>query len=120
MRAAESAKVFVLDQLEKQRDLLKSIREDERVIEDKLAELKRRRAQLSSREARSDAQTGVEALGDIDGVFDRWEARIEEREVVSEARTSESDGFARTLTDEEESAALAADLERLIAEEAAR
>jgi phage shock protein A len=120
MRAIEGEKTEAVAQLEKQKQLLETIREDERIIDDKLAELKRRRAQLSSRQARTDAQAGVETLGDIDGVFDRWEARIEEREVVTEVRSRATDGFARTLTQEEEAAALNADLDRLLAEEEIR
>jgi phage shock protein A len=116
-RAAEATAVSANEQLEKQKELLESIREDERVIEEKLDELRRRRSQLSSRQARSDAQSGVESLGDIDCVFDRWEARIEEREAVNEARAASQDRFARTLSDEEERAALSADLDRLLAEE---
>jgi phage shock protein A len=116
-RAAEAQGSEAKEQLKKQQQLLESLREDERVIEDKLAELGRRRAQLSSREARTDAQAGLADLGDIDDVFDRWEARIEEREVATEARASAKDGFARSLSEEEERAALADDLERLLAEE---
>ena len=118
MRAVEALRASAMEQLEKQKELLASISEDERVIEEKLAELRRRRAQLSSREARAGAQAGVETLGEIDGVFDRWEARLEEREIVVEARSAAKDGFARTLTEEEERAALSADLDRLLAEEA--
>ena len=116
-RAAEAQGTDAKEQLQKQQQLLESLREDERVIEDKLAELQRRRAQLTSREARTDAQAGLADLGDIDAVFDRWEARIEDREVATEARASAKDGFARSLSEEEDRAALAADLERLFAEE---
>jgi phage shock protein A len=116
-RKVEASTVSANEQLEKQKELLETIREDERVIEEKLDELRRRRSQLSSREARTDAHSGVQSLGDIDGVFDRWEARIEEREVVNEARTVGADRFARTLSDEEESAALSAELDRLLADE---
>jgi phage shock protein A len=117
-RAIEAICASAALQLEKQKELLASISEDERVIEEKLCELRRRRAQLSSREARAGAQAGVETLGDIDGVFDRWEARIEEREIVLEARSPDKDGFARNLSEEEERAALSADLDRLLDEEA--
>jgi phage shock protein A len=116
-RAIEASTVTANEQIEKQKELLETIREDERVIEEKLDELRRRRSQLSSRQARSEAQSGVESLGDIDGVFDRWEARIEEREVVGEARAAGKDLFARTLSEEEEREALSADLDRLLAEE---
>jgi phage shock protein A len=118
LRAAGALRASASEQLEKQKELLATIREDERVIEEKLAELRRRRAQLSTREARAGAQAGVETLGDIDGVFDRWEARIEEREVVAEARSVDKDGFARNLTEEEERDAVSAELDRLLAEEA--
>jgi phage shock protein A len=116
-RAIEALTVSANEQLEKQKELLETIRSDERVIEEKLDELRRRRSQLSSREARTGAQSGVESLGEIDGVFDRWEARIEEREVVNEARSVGKDAFARTLSEEEERAALSADLDSLLAEE---
>jgi hypothetical protein len=116
-RAAEAIEADAREQLRKQQQLLESLHADERVIEEKLGELKRRRAQLCSREARTDAQSGLANLGDIDSVFDRWEARIEEREVATEARTAGKDGFARSLSEEEDQAALTADLERLLAEE---
>lgn len=116
-RTVDALTASANEQLEKQKELLERIREDERVIEEKLDELRRRRSQLSSREARTDAQAGTPSLGDIDGVFDRWEARIEEREIVNEARTVGQDRFARTLSDEEEREALSADLDRLLAED---
>lgn len=116
VRATEALQTAAKEQLERQQELLHQLREDERVIEEKLAELRRRRAQLSSREARTDARAGVADLGDIDGVFDRWEARIEEREVVGEESRPDKDGFARKLSADEEEAALAAELERLIGE----
>jgi phage shock protein A len=118
VRAAEALAATAREQVAKQKDLLESLLEDERVIEEKLGDLKRRRAQLSSRQARTDAQAGVADLGDIDGVFDRWEARIEEREVVAESRTPAKDSFARQLSEEEEAAALLADLDKLLGEEA--
>jgi phage shock protein A len=116
-RAAEANEAGAREHLRKQQQLLESLHTDERTIEEKLGELRRRRAQLSSREARTDAQSGLANLGDIDAVFDRWEARIEEREVATEARAAGRDGFARSLSEEEEQAALTADLERLLAEE---
>jgi phage shock protein A len=118
VRVAEALAATAREQVDKQRALLESLREDERAIEGQLGELRRRRAQLSSREARTDAQAGVADLGDINGVFDRWEARIEGREVVAESRTPGKDSFARKLSEEEEATALLADLDRLLAEEA--
>jgi hypothetical protein len=119
MRAASQAKSDALAELERQEALRRSIGEDEVAIEEKLAELRRRRAALSSREARASAEVGVEDLADIDAVFDRWEARLEEREALSEARSATADSFAEKLSREEEASALNVELDRLLAEEQA-
>jgi hypothetical protein len=117
MRAAETAGRDVERQLEAQQALLQKISEDERVIETKLAELRRRLALLSSREVRTEAESGASSLSDIDAVFDRWEARLEEREVQSETQGKTSDSFARALAEEETQQALNEALDRLLAEE---
>jgi phage shock protein A len=117
MRAASQAKDDARAELERQEALLRHISEDEQAIDDKLTELRRRRAALSSREARAGAEAGVEGLADIDAVFDRWEARLEGREAISESRTVGADSFAAKLTREEETMALNAELDQLLNEE---
>jgi phage shock protein A len=117
MRAASQAKDDARAELERQEALLRSISEDEQTIDEKLDELRRRRTALSSREARAGAEVGVEGLADIDSVFDRWEARLEQREALSESRSAGADSFAAKLTREEEAVALDAELDRLLSEE---
>jgi phage shock protein A len=113
--AAEQAQSAHVRELDQQRGLLEKICADEHAIETKLSELRTRCAALSSREARSAAQAGAERAGDLDAVFDRWEARIEGAEAFVD-RAPGPDAFARTLSLEEEQARTEAELERILAE----
>lgn len=114
LRAAEQARTAQLAELEQQRTLRDKIGRDEAAIEAKLAELRTRAASLSSREVRASASTGALGTGDIDAVFDRWEARLEGVEASGDA-TSGDDGFAREFTQAEDEAATEAELERILA-----
>lgn len=115
--AAEHEVAGTLAQAEEQRGLLARIREDERVIEQKLSEVRQREAALVTREVRAKAQANVGSLSDIDGIFDRWEARIGDSEAGLEAARPSTDAFARQLSDEEEQARLEAQLAALVENE---
>lgn len=112
--AAEQARATHAAELEQQRGLSEKIAADERAIEKKLTELRSRHAALSSREARSVAQAGVNT-GDLDAVFDRWEARIEGAEAFGDPAPT-ADAFMRALSREEEQARVEAELERILSE----
>jgi len=88
-------------------------------VDGKLGELKQKRASLVSREARAVAvnATAGEASSELESVFDRWQARIEEREAGGVARPAAPDAFARSLSAEEERAQLEQELAALLATE---
>jgi phage shock protein A len=112
--AAEHDVARTLAQSEEQRALLARIREDERAIDEKLAEVRQREAALVSREVRAKAQANVGTLSEIDGIFDRWEARIGDHEACADASRPAVDAFARQLGDEEEQKRLEEQLEALV------
>ena len=64
-----------------------------------------------SREARANARAAAGDLANVDGVFDRWEARVAGHADAGNDVTP--DAFARGLADEEEQASLVAELEAL-------
>ena len=113
LRAAEQARAAQAAELEQQRTLRDKIRRDEDSVEAKLAEFRARSASLSSREVRAAANAGL-GTGDIEAVFDRWEARVEGAE-PSEDGPSGTDSFARAFSREEDDAATLAELERILA-----
>jgi len=115
--AAEREAQRIAAQLEEQRTLCARIREDERAIDEKLSEVKQREAALVTREARAKACASVGGLSDIDGIFDRWEARIGDGEASIEASRPVCDAFAKELGDEEEVAKLEAQLAALLTDE---
>jgi phage shock protein A len=115
--AAERETERLAAQGDQQRALLARIREDERTIDAKLAEVKQREAALVSREVRAKATANVGSLSDIDGVFDRWEARIGDDEASIEASRPLHDAFAKQLDDDEEAARLEAQLAALVSGE---
>jgi len=111
--AAESARTAQGVELEQQHALRSKILLDQQAIETKLSELRNRCAALSSREARCNAQASVDSCGDIERVFDRWEARLDGVEGTIETAPT-VDYFAESLTREEDRARAEAELERLL------
>lgn len=95
---------------------------DERTVESKLAELKQKRASLVSREARAIAVSASvgDTASELENVFDRWQARIEEREAYGQHAVPVPDAFARSLSVEEEQHALEQELSTLLAAEVAQ
>jgi hypothetical protein len=102
-----------------QLQLFEQLCADERMVESKLGELKQKRASLVSREARAVAvnATAGEVSVELETVFDRWQARIEEREASGVDRTPALDAFARSLSEQEERAQLEQELAALLGTE---
>ena len=99
-----------------QLQLVEQMAADERTVESKLSELKQKRASLVSREARAVAvnATAGESAAELESVFDRWQARIEEREAQSTSGAPPVDAFTRALCVEEERATLERELASLL------
>jgi len=102
-----------------QLQLFEQLCADERMVESKLSELKQKRASLVSREACALAvnATAGEASSELETVFDRWQARIEEREASGVERRTAPDAFARSLSEDEERAQLEHELAALLSVE---
>ncbi len=117
-QAAASAEQAYAAQLQ----LVEQLCADERMVESKLFELKQRRASLVSREARAAAvgASAAEGSAELEAVFDRWQARIEQREASGATRHAAPDAFARALNAEEERAELEQELEALLSGEVAQ
>ena len=111
-QAAESASQAHASQLQ----LVEQMSADERTVEGKLGELKQKRASLLSREARAVAinATNGESAAELESVFDRWQARIEEREAQTASSAPLVDAFARSLCVEEERVELERELSVLL------
>jgi phage shock protein A len=116
LRAAEHARTAHGTELEQQRTLRDKVARDENAIDAKLADLRARCANLSSREVRASAHASGLGTGDIEAVFDRWEARLEGVDGGDDDGDL-NDGFARKFSREEEDAASLAELERIFASE---
>ncbi|MEO6599647.1 MAG: hypothetical protein ABIQ16_07225, partial [Polyangiaceae bacterium] len=103
-----------------QLQLFEQLCADERMVEAKLGELKQKRASLVSREARALAvnATAGESVSELETVFDRWQARVEEREAGGADPKPVRDAFARALGAEEERAQLEQELAALLGAEA--
>lgn len=102
-----------------QLQLFEQLCADERMVESKLGQLKQKRASLVSREARALAvnTTLGESAIELETVFDRWQARIEEREASGADPKPAPDAFARALGAEEERAQLEQELAALLGTE---
>ena len=116
--AADAARQAHATQLQ----LVEQLCADERMVEGKLGELKQKRASLVSREARATAvNAGAgESAAELEGVFDRWQARIEQREAQGGAAARVSDPFERSLFAEEERVELERELSVLLGAEVAQ
>ncbi|MDD9944778.1 MAG: hypothetical protein OXU20_27300 [Myxococcales bacterium] len=115
LRAAESERARRQTELESQRVLAERITRDERAVEVRLSELRGRCAELSTREARSQAMATAEPGIDLDGVFDRWEARLEGAD-DGLCKSASPDVFADDLARDEEAEDLQAQLDRMLSE----
>lgn len=92
-------------------------------VEEKLLSLRQQRNIMRTRQARSEAQRLIDAadsslLGEIDDIFDRWEARISScNEEVGCIAEQEIDALAEDFASEEESAELRAILAKIPAKD---
>lgn len=96
--------------------LLGQIAADEQAVTTKLAELRLRLSSLVSREVRAGTFRIGESSEALEGIFDRWQARVEQQE-GSSCHAPVEDAFARKLREDEEQRALEAELSALGAEE---
>ncbi len=117
LRAAKQAREDALLELGKQHELLEAVCTDERAIAERLDELKRRSAQLRSRQARTEVEGAVPERAAAADALLRWEARVAKSEALWRAgREPGTDAHAEN----EEAALVSADLDRLLAEEEER
>lgn len=90
-----------------------------RVLSGRLSELSERKNLMRTRQSRAEAAHGMVSangpIGDLEDVFERWEARVGEIEIASEC-AEPVDAFEAELDAVDESAELRAELEELRAE----
>lgn len=96
------------------------LRRDIRTIDERIAELKRKKNAFAAREYRAKALACAnpdrEALLDgLEDIFERWEIRVTEHEIHGEVT---SDSFEQQFASEEETASLEAELDELLAKQA--
>lgn len=103
------------DQLARHKELDLQLSRDIVLIEERIAELERRRNAYSAREFRAKALSIHEACGtsnsDVEDVFDRWEVKLAATEPM---QASTSDPLETEFAAEEERAALEAQLDELL------
>ncbi|MGB5220788.1 MAG: hypothetical protein WBN60_07150 [Polyangiales bacterium] len=98
----------------------KELSEGMRMLNERLSELNARRNLMRTRQSRAEAAHGMvhanRPIGDLEDVFERWEARVGEIEIASECEQP-IDSFEAELLDAEEDAELLIELEELRREE---
>ena len=108
------------DRLEEHERSHKELSEGIRMLNERLGELNERRNLMRTRQSRAEAAHGMvhanRPMGDLEDVFERWEARVGEIEIASECEQP-FDSFEAELVGAEEDAALLAELEELRREE---
>ena len=109
------------EQLGEQRKLEAQLTRDLASIEENLAQLRRKRNALASRQSRAEALRVLQGddlgiLTEIDGIFARWETKVTEYEVSGGAGDGggEADDLATGFLREEEKVRLEATLDRLL------
>jgi phage shock protein A len=94
----------------------KELSEGIRMLNARLGELNERRNLMRTRQSRAEAAHGMvhanRPMGDLEDVFERWEARVGEIEIASECEQP-LDTFEAELVGAEEDAELLAELEEL-------
>jgi phage shock protein A len=98
----------------------KELSEGMRMLNERLSELNERRNLMRTRQSRAEAAHGMvhanRPIGDLEDVFERWEARVGEIEIASECEQP-IDSFEAELLGAEEDAELLIELEELRREE---
>ena len=115
VRRARLARQQALAYTERQRaqhHLVEQLVADEQTVESKLSELRQRRASLLSREVRAAAIGALEGdgAGQLETIFDRWQARIEAGEAQSPHAAEICDPLTHELRTQEEQASLEQEL----------
>jgi phage shock protein A len=98
----------------------KELSEGIRMLNAQLSELSERRNLMRTRQSRAEAAHGMvnanRPIGDLEDVFERWEARVGEIEIAAESDTA-IDAFEASFESAEEDAELLIELEELRHEE---
>jgi phage shock protein A len=124
LRRAKRSETRSLE-LDKQREeherVQAQLTRDIRTLEERLVELRQQRNTMRTRQSRAEALGVAQAHGDIrDGeigqIFERWETRVVESELLSGCDLRSVDGFADEFASAEEEATLRLELEALKAE----
>jgi len=113
MQQADARAQELAQRLQSEERTQQQIAADQRAVEQQLTGLRQRRAQLISREARAVVNACAEHSEDVELVFERWQARIEQREGASPM----PDTFAARFDEQEHAERLNQALDRLFAEE---
>lgn len=95
------------------------LKRDVQTLERRLIELRQQRNTMRTRQSRAEAFSVAQgagselAEGEIGQIFERWETRVAETEVVSGCLIASVDGLDQEFLDEEEAAALQLELQAL-------
>jgi phage shock protein A len=118
-RAAERQVVQLRERLGEHERCHKELSDGIRVLNGRLGELTERKNLMRTRQSRAEAAHGMASttgpIGDLEDVFERWEARVGEIEIASEC-AEPIDAFEAELDAVDESAELRLALEELRAE----
>jgi len=116
-RRASKNHALLLSRLEEHGNVERQLEKDIRAINERLDQLKEKRNLLRTRQTRAAALNTVKTIdsistGDVDDIFDRWEASVSAAEYSSNCRLNE-DSFEDVFADEEEEADLRNELKAL-------
>jgi phage shock protein A len=118
-KAAERRVVRLRERLGEHERCHKELSDGIRVLNGRLCELAERKNLMRTRQSRAEAAHGMASttgpIGDLEDVFERWEARVGEIEIASEC-AEPIDAFEAELDAVDESAELRLALEELRAE----
>jgi len=96
----------------------KQLESDLVLLDERLKQLKQQRNLLQTRESRAKAlgslqQENASLIGEIDDIFDRWEAKVNEYEIRGECAIASEDDLGEEFSSEEEEAELKIELAKL-------
>jgi phage shock protein A len=118
-KAAERRVIGLRQRLGEHERCHKELSDGIRVLNARLSELTERKNLMRTRQSRAEAAHGMASatgpVGDLEDVFERWEARVGEIEIASEC-AEPIDAFEAELDAVDESAELRLELEELRAE----